>query len=105
MYFILQEELEVVDLTDVKLVYGTSFFKGLATGGNVSKAMAKAGERATYGSIATFTNQMLLLGKRFLSFCFLWSKIGKVFRRALDRRDTSVIQTKSCQINASWSWT
>lgn len=34
-----QEELEVLDLADVRLVYGTSHFKGLATGGNVSKAM------------------------------------------------------------------
>lgn len=34
-----QEELEVLDLAEVRLVYGTSHFKGLATGGNVSKAM------------------------------------------------------------------
>jgi hypothetical protein len=34
-----QEELEVLDLAEVRLVYGTSYFKGLATGGNVSRAM------------------------------------------------------------------
>lgn len=34
-----REELETVDLAGVRLVYNTSFFKGLATGGNVSKAM------------------------------------------------------------------
>lgn len=33
-----QEELETVDLTQVRLVYASSHFKGLATGGNVSKA-------------------------------------------------------------------
>ena len=57
-----QEELETLDLAGVKLVYGSSVFKGLATGGNVSKAMERAGEKATYGSISSYTNQMLLLG-------------------------------------------
>ncbi|XP_033606542.1 vacuolar protein sorting-associated protein 8 homolog isoform X2 [Cryptotermes secundus] len=59
-----QEELEVLDLAEVRLVYGTSHFKGLATGGNVSKAMALAGERACYNSIVSFGNQMLLLGTK-----------------------------------------
>lgn len=34
-----QEELEVLDMSDVQLVYGTSHFRGHATGGNVSQAM------------------------------------------------------------------
>eukprot|EP00095_Tigriopus_kingsejongensis_P008534 maker-scaffold81_size397536-snap-gene-2.19 protein:Tk08534 transcript:maker-scaffold81_size397536-snap-gene-2.19-mRNA-1 annotation:"hypothetical protein LOTGIDRAFT_215952" len=58
------EELESFDLADVQLVYGSSFFKGLATGENVSKAMAIAGEKAIYGSVKTFTNQLLLLGRQ-----------------------------------------
>lgn len=33
-----QEELEAVDLTQARLVYASSHFKGLATGGNVSQA-------------------------------------------------------------------
>jgi hypothetical protein len=33
-----QEELESVDLSGTRLVYASSYFKGLATGGNVSKA-------------------------------------------------------------------
>lgn len=33
-----QEELEIVDLSQVHLVYANSHFKGLATGGNVSRA-------------------------------------------------------------------
>lgn len=33
-----QEELENIDLTSARLVYSSSHFKGLATGGNVSKA-------------------------------------------------------------------
>lgn len=49
------QEIDVADLGDVKLVYGTSFFKGVATGGNVSQAMAAAGERACYYSIASAT--------------------------------------------------
>jgi len=42
---------------------GQPFFKGLATGGNVSAAMAASGEKATYESFMTFTNQMVLLGR------------------------------------------
>ena len=58
-----QEDLETIDLSDVQLVYGSPFFKGLATGGNVSAAMATAGAKATYESVVTFTNQIILLGR------------------------------------------
>uniref|UniRef100_A0AAY4B2K5 Vacuolar protein sorting-associated protein 8 homolog n=1 Tax=Denticeps clupeoides TaxID=299321 RepID=A0AAY4B2K5_9TELE len=34
-----QEELEVLDLSEVQLVYNSSHFKSLATGGNVSQAL------------------------------------------------------------------
>ena len=34
-----EEELEVIDLVDVQLAYSTSFYKSLATGGNVSQAL------------------------------------------------------------------
>ncbi|KAJ8017753.1 Vacuolar protein sorting-associated protein 8-like [Holothuria leucospilota] len=34
-------EREVMDLMDIELVYGNSFFKSLATVGNVSEAMKK----------------------------------------------------------------
>lgn len=34
-----REELETIDLAGVGLVYNSAHFKGLATGGNVSKAM------------------------------------------------------------------
>lgn len=33
------DELEVIDMSDMEFVYSTSFFKGLATGGNVSPAL------------------------------------------------------------------
>jgi hypothetical protein len=36
-----QIELEVVDVSNAGLVYGSSHFKGLSTGGNVSKAMVR----------------------------------------------------------------
>lgn len=57
-----QEELEALDIADVQMVYGTSHFKGHATGGNVSKAMAAAGERACYHSVAGYGSQVLFLG-------------------------------------------
>nr|XP_018909739.1 PREDICTED: vacuolar protein sorting-associated protein 8 homolog [Bemisia tabaci] len=59
-----QEELETLDLSCVSLVYNSSHFKGLCTGGNVSKAMALAGERACYNTIKSFGNQVLFLGMR-----------------------------------------
>ncbi len=62
-YFFHQEELESVDLSSVMLVYGSSHFKGLATGGNVSKAMEKAAEKAVYGAMATLTDQLIILGE------------------------------------------
>lgn len=34
-----RQELEELDLSDIGLVYNSSHFKGLSTGGNVSKAM------------------------------------------------------------------
>lgn len=34
-----QEELEMLDLAEVQLVYNSSHFKSLATGGNVSQAL------------------------------------------------------------------
>ena len=55
-------ELETLDLTNVRLLYQTQFYKSLATGGNVSPAMSLGGEMAVYGSVTAFTNQLLLLG-------------------------------------------
>lgn len=38
-----QEELETLDLAEVQLVYNSSHFKSLATGGNVSQALVSFG--------------------------------------------------------------
>ncbi|CAH1788234.1 unnamed protein product, partial [Owenia fusiformis] len=59
-----EEEIEVIDISGIELVYGTSYFKSLATGGNVSKALAYAGERACYNSIVSYTSQLILLGTK-----------------------------------------
>ena len=37
-----QEELETVEISEVQLVYNSSHFKSLATGGNVSQALVRA---------------------------------------------------------------
>jgi len=67
------DELEVLDLSSVRLVYASSFYKSLATGGNVSRALACAGERACYQSVVSGGGscaggagscQLLLLGLR-----------------------------------------
>ena len=36
-----QEELETVEISEVQLVYNSSHFKSLATGGNVSQALVR----------------------------------------------------------------
>jgi hypothetical protein len=57
-----QEELEVVDMSPVELIYSGSFFKSLATGGNVSKALASAGQGACYQSVVSHNDEVFLLG-------------------------------------------
>lgn len=37
-----QEELETMEISEVQLVYNSSHFKSLATGGNVSQALVSA---------------------------------------------------------------
>jgi len=71
-----EEELEIVDLADVKLVYGSSFYKSLATGGNVSRALACAGERACYQAVVATGGQVILLGSKAIHVLILrtWSE-------------------------------
>jgi len=71
-----EEEVEIVDLSDVKLVYGSSFYKSLATGGNVSPALACAGERACYQAVVPSGGQVILLGTKAIHVLILrtWSE-------------------------------
>ncbi|KAL9958184.1 hypothetical protein ACROYT_G035162, partial [Oculina patagonica] len=55
-------ELEVLDLSSVQLVYSSSYFKSLSTGGNVSKALVAASEHSCYQTAVVFNGQQLLLG-------------------------------------------
>jgi len=57
-----QEELECLDLASVQLVYGSSFFKSLSTGGNVSEALKRASTQVCYQSVQCFGGQLLMLG-------------------------------------------
>ncbi|MCJ8748031.1 hypothetical protein PDJAM_G00160220 [Pangasius djambal] len=59
-----QEELETLDLTEVQLVYNSSHFKSLATGGNVSQALALVGEKACYQSVCSYGGQIVYLGTK-----------------------------------------
>jgi vacuolar protein sorting-associated protein 8 len=59
-----EDDIEALDLADVRLVFSTSFYKSLATGSNVSPALAYAGERACYQSIVTSGSQLVLLGTK-----------------------------------------
>ena len=59
-----QEELECLDLGSVNLVYGSSYFKSLPTGGNVSPALKAASAHACYQSVRVFNGQLILLGTK-----------------------------------------
>ncbi|XP_054940214.1 vacuolar protein sorting-associated protein 8 homolog isoform X1 [Physeter macrocephalus] len=59
-----QEELETVEISEVQLVYNSSHFKSLATGGNVSQALALVGEKACYQSISIYGGQIFYLGTK-----------------------------------------
>ena len=59
------EELQVLnDLSAIQLTYNSTFFKSLATGGYVSKALAYAGENACYNTIQSYLGQFFMLGSR-----------------------------------------
>ncbi|XP_058461399.1 vacuolar protein sorting-associated protein 8 homolog [Malaya genurostris] len=55
------KELESIELTNVGLMYNSAQFKGLATGGNVSPALALAGGSACYNTVVSHGNQLYLL--------------------------------------------
>ncbi|GAB1300127.1 Vacuolar protein sorting-associated protein 8 homolog [Apodemus speciosus] len=63
-----QEELETMEISEVQLVYNSSHFKSLATGGNVSQALvvqrALVGEKACYQSISSYGGQIFYLGTK-----------------------------------------
>src|SRR5699024_9776182 len=64
--FLVQEEIETIDISHVELVYESSNYKSLVNGGYVSKAMAKAGEHACANSFSLQRNgrqnRLLILG-------------------------------------------
>ncbi|NWU69121.1 VPS8 protein, partial [Pterocles burchelli] len=68
-----QEELETIEISEVQLVYNSSHFKSLATGGNVSKALALVGEKACYQSISSCGGQIFYLGTKSVHFMTLRS--------------------------------
>ncbi|XP_013857088.1 vacuolar protein sorting-associated protein 8 homolog [Austrofundulus limnaeus] len=59
-----QEVLETLDLEQVQLVYNSRHFKSLATGGNVSQALALVGEKACYQSLSSYAGQIVCLGTK-----------------------------------------
>lgn len=60
------KELESIDMANAGLVFGSAQFKGLATGGNVSPALALAGTHACYNSVVARGTQLYILGARSL---------------------------------------
>ncbi|XP_033214134.1 vacuolar protein sorting-associated protein 8 homolog [Belonocnema kinseyi] len=81
-----QDNLETLDVSCVGISYASSHFKGLTTGGNVSKAMALAGERACYNTIVTFGSQLLLLGTKSLHAVCIRTWMERLRHLTLQRR-------------------
>ena len=59
-----KEELECLDLGSVQLVYGSSYFKSLSTGGNVSPALKAASDYVCYQAVHVCNGQLILLGTK-----------------------------------------
>jgi hypothetical protein len=61
-------ELETSDVSNFGIVYSTAQFKGIATGGNVSPALALAGTYACYSTIISndLNSTLYILGKKSL---------------------------------------
>ncbi|CAF3578806.1 unnamed protein product [Rotaria sordida] len=57
-----EEQLECLSLSYCELIYNTIFFKSLATGGNVSSALALAGQNACYQTLISNQGSIFLLG-------------------------------------------
>ncbi|XP_012276200.1 vacuolar protein sorting-associated protein 8 homolog [Orussus abietinus] len=81
-----QDNLETLDMSRVGISYASSHFKGLSTGGNVSKAMALAGERACYNTVVTYENQLLLLGTKSLHAVCIRTWTERLRHMTLQRR-------------------
>ncbi|CAE1274106.1 VPS8 [Acanthosepion pharaonis] len=73
-----EEELEMIDIADVQMVYSSSHFKSLATGGNVSEALAFAGEQACYQSVVSHGGQLIVLGTESVTVFSLRSWIERI---------------------------
>ncbi|KAK0411317.1 hypothetical protein QR680_005599 [Steinernema hermaphroditum] len=51
------------EAASAQMVYGSAFFKGLSTGGNVSEAMVHLSDRVCYQSVAHFDGNIYVLGR------------------------------------------
>ncbi|EGV95896.1 Vacuolar protein sorting-associated protein 8-like [Cricetulus griseus] len=82
-----QEELETIEISEVQLVYNSSHFKSLATGGNVSQALALVGEKACYQSISSYGGQIFYLGTKSVYVMMLrgWREMVEILFHYADR--------------------
>jgi WD40 repeat protein len=60
----------ISNLSSLELVYNSTFFKSLATGGYVSQALSYAGDNACYQTVQSYLGQMFILGNYFLIILF-----------------------------------
>lgn len=58
------KEIDVLDVSEIGLAYESALYKGLATGGNVSKAFSLIGSHACYNSIVLFGSQLYMLSSQ-----------------------------------------
>lgn len=68
----------ISNLSSLELVYNSCFFKSLATGGNVSRALAYAGDNACYQSVQSYLGQMFMLGSKSINLFALQSWSARI---------------------------
>lgn len=85
------EELEVMEVSNVKLAYNSSDFKGLSSGGNVSQALSFAASHACYQTICTYGGQVLMLGSASVYAITLRSWLERIDSLVKDRNVEAAI--------------
>ncbi|XP_033849664.2 vacuolar protein sorting-associated protein 8 homolog isoform X1 [Acipenser ruthenus] len=59
-----QEEMELLDLSDMQLIHTSSFLRPLTPGEHISPTLAEIGEKSTYQSVCTHGGETVLLGAK-----------------------------------------
>jgi vacuolar protein sorting-associated protein 8 len=86
----------ISNLSSLELVYNSTFFKSLATGGYVSQALSYAGDNACYQTVQSYLGQMFILGNYFLIILFTQNFITYLEKWCLIEKSSKIEDSDSC---------